>query len=49
MAKLFESWQDAYDRIRVEVEADMPNADEADQYTEYRARCIAWKKEKGIR
>lgn len=44
-----ETWQDAYQRIMAEVEADMPDADEADQYTEYRARCEAWKHEKGIR
>ena len=42
-----ETWQDAYQRILAEVEADIPDANEADQYTEYRLRCAQWKNEKG--
>lgn len=44
-----ETWQAAYERILAEVEADMHDADSADQYAEYRARCEAWKHERGIR
>lgn len=48
MAK-YEQWATAYARILSEVEAEMPDADEADQYAEYRSRCEAWKRERGIR
>ena len=44
-----ENWQAAYTRILGEVEADMPDADEADQYVEYRNRCLAWKYERGAK
>lgn len=43
-----ETWQDAYQRILAEVGVDMPDADEADQYAEYRLRCAQWKSERGI-
>lgn len=43
-----EPWQQAYERILAEVEAEMPDADEADQFAEYRKRCEAWKRERGI-
>lgn len=43
-----ETWQEAYQRILAETEADMPDSDEADQYKEYRLRCAQWKYERGI-
>jgi hypothetical protein len=43
-----ENWAQAYGRIKAEVEADMPDADEADQYDEYRSRCQQWKREQGL-
>lgn len=43
-----EGWQEAYLRIKAEVEADMSDTDEADQYQEYRLRCTQWKQERGI-
>lgn len=48
MAK-FEPWQEAYMRIRAEVAAEMPDASKPEQYREYRKRCEAWKRERGIR
>lgn len=45
---MFEPWADAYFRILSEVQAEMPDSDEADQYAEYRQRCAAWKQERGI-
>lgn len=48
MAK-YENWQDAYRRIIREVEAEMPDASEAERFAEYRSRAEAWKRERGIR
>lgn len=45
----FESWPTAYARILAEVQAEMPNAEEPEQYAEYRRRCQEWKAERGIR
>lgn len=43
-----ESWQDAFMRIYREVEDEMPRASEATKYKEYRLRCHAWKRERGL-
>ena len=45
----FEPWPTAYERILHEVQEELANRDEADQYAEYRRRCEAWKQERGIR
>ncbi len=44
-----ENWAAAYQRILAETETDMPGADEADVYAEYRSRVLAYKHEKGLR
>lgn len=48
MAK-WESWSDAYERILGEVRAEHPDWDERQVFAEYRSRCEAWKRERGIR
>lgn len=45
----FEHWADAYERILSEVNAEHPEWDQRQVYEEYRARCTAWKRERGIR
>ncbi len=35
----FEPWPEAYTRIFGEVRVEMPDANECDQYIEYRRRC----------
>ncbi len=45
----YEFWADAYLRIKREVEAEMPEVSVAEQFAEYRTRCQAWKRERGIR
>jgi hypothetical protein len=45
----YEHWASAYNRIRDEVRDEDPTRDDREQYLEYRRRCDAWKRERGIR
>lgn len=45
----FEHWAVAYDRMLHEVEAEHPEWDDRQVFAEYRSRCEAWKRERGIR
>lgn len=39
----------AFERILHDVEQEMPQASEEDQYREYRVRCAKWKRDRGIK
>ncbi|WP_165069696.1 hypothetical protein [Marisediminicola senii] len=45
----FEHWTAAFRRIAEEVEAEMPEATDREQYLAYRARCQQWKRERSLR
>jgi len=45
---MFEPWPVAYNRILEEVRAEMPDADDREQFAEYARRCDEWKRTHGI-
>lgn len=48
MARATESWSSAFTTFAHEVMAEMPDSDEAEQYAEYRRRCVQWKHDNGM-